>query len=112
LQESDVILNRLSDRAWSQTGLPGIEDCPTWTGVDGDGGYLAKLSAGSRFPKHTHQGWEQIVVLHGAVRFNDIELRPGDVLQVQGEDEHEALALEDTVLFVAHRGGITFSPAT
>jgi anti-sigma factor ChrR (cupin superfamily) len=104
-----MILNLESTRTWSQTGLPGIESCSTWTGADGDGGYLARLSAGARFPKHTHQGWEQIVVLHGAVRFNDVELRSGDVLQVQGEDEHEALALEDTVLFVAHYRGITFS---
>lgn len=104
-----MVLNRQSARAWAQTGLPGIESCPTWTGADGDGGYLARLKAGARFPSHTHQGWEQIVVLDGAIRFNDLELLPGDVLQVQGEDEHEALALEDTVLFVAHRGGITFT---
>jgi anti-sigma factor ChrR (cupin superfamily) len=104
-----VILNRHGSRTWSPTGLPGIESCTTWTGEDGDGGYVAKLSAGARFPKHTHQGWEQIVVLQGAVRFNDVELRSGDVLQVQGDDEHEALALEDSLLFVAHCRGITFS---
>ena len=83
--------------------------CPIWNGSDGDGGYLAKLAAGARFPKHKHEGWEQILVLSGSVRFNDTELRSGDVLQVQGEDEHEAFALEDTLLFVAHHRGIAFT---
>ena len=35
-------------------------------------------------------------------------MRAGDVLQVQGSDEHEAVALEETLLFVAHHGGIDF----
>ena len=107
-----MVVNRRVARAWSETGLPGIEICSTWTGSDGDGGYLAKLKAGARFPRHTHQGWEQIIVLQGAVRFNDVELRSGDVLQVQGDDEHEAFAMEDTVLFVAHYRGITFTAAS
>ncbi|WP_129643176.1 cupin domain-containing protein [Peristeroidobacter agariperforans] len=104
-----MILNRNATRTWSETGLDGIVSCAIWTGNDGDGGYLAKLAAGARFPRGRHQGWEQIVVLSGAVLFNDTELRTGDVLQVDGDDEHEALALEDAVLFVAHHRGIVFT---
>jgi anti-sigma factor ChrR (cupin superfamily) len=107
-----MILNRNATRTWSETGIAGIVSCPIWSGDGGDGGYLAKLMAGARFPKHQHQGWEQIIVVNGAVRFNDVELRTGDVLQVEGNDEHEALALEDTILFVAHHRGITFTAAT
>lgn len=102
-----MILNREGARAWSPTGLTGVESSVAWAGSEGDGGYFAKFEAGARFPKHWHQGWELIVVLHGAIRFNDVELRSGDVLQVEGEDTHEALALEDTLLFVAHHRGIT-----
>lgn len=49
---------------------------------------------------------EQIPVLEGAIWFNDVVMRAGDVHQVQGSDEHEALAQEGTPLWVAHRGGI------
>ena len=101
-----MILTRHDHREWCDTGIPGIQTCPTWTGKDGDGGYLARFETGARFPRHAHDGWEQIFVLQGAIRFNDIEMRAGDVLQVQGSDEHEAYALEETLLFVAHRGGI------
>jgi anti-sigma factor ChrR (cupin superfamily) len=106
-----MVLNRNATRTWSATGFEGIESCPTWIGNDGDGGYVAKLAAGARFPRHRHQGWEQIIVLSGAVRFNDATLRTGDVLQVDADDEHEALALEDTLLFVAHHRGIVFTRA-
>jgi len=99
-------ITRQLDRNWTDTHFAGIQACQTWADENGDGGYLAKFIAGARFPRHSHDGWEQIYVLEGAVRFNEVELRPGDVLQVQGSDEHEAYALEDTLLFVAHRGGI------
>ena len=101
-----MILIREDRREWSDTGFPGIQTCPTWTGKDGDGGYFARFQAGAHFPRHAHDGWEQIFVLQGAIRFNDIEMHAGDVLQVQSSDEHEAHALEETLLFVAHRGGI------
>lgn len=102
-----MILARQYDREWCNSGIPGVQTCSTWTGSDGDGGYLAKFQAGARFPKHAHLGWEQIYVLEGAIRFNDVEMRAGDVLQVQSSDEHEAYALEEALLFVAHHGGIT-----
>ena len=101
-----MIMTREGDRDWRDTGISGVQTCSTWTGNDGDGGYLAKFQAGARFPKHAHHGWEQIFVLEGVILFNGIEMRAGDVLQVQASDEHEALALEKTVLFVAHHGGI------
>ncbi|KQV61509.1 MULTISPECIES: cupin domain-containing protein [unclassified Duganella] len=99
-------LVRQINREWCDSGIPGIQTCSTWTGNDGDGGYLARFQAGARFPKHSHHGWEQICILEGAIRFNDVEMRAGDVLHVQGSDEHEAYALEEALLFVAHRGGI------
>ena len=101
-----MILVRQEDRAWADSGITGVQTCPTWAGKDGDGSYLARFQAGASFPKHTHLGWEQIIVLEGAIRFNAVVMHAGDVLNVQGSDEHEALALEDTLLFVAHYGGI------
>lgn len=100
------MLARQEERAWTDSGITGVQICPTWNGNDGDGGYLARFQAGARFPTHSHHGWEQIFVIAGAIRFNDVEMRAGDVLQVQGSDAHEACALEETLLFVAHHGGI------
>lgn len=99
-------LVRQLNREWRNSGIPGIQVCSTWTGNNGDGGYFARFQAGARFPKHAHHGWEQIYIVEGAIRFNDVDMRAGDILQVEGSDEHEALALEETLLFVAHHGGI------
>lgn len=103
-----MILVQEEQRIWRDSGIAGVDICPTWDGSDGDGGYLAKFQAGARFPRHAHHGWEQIYVIAGAIRFNEVEMRAGDVLQVQGSDAHEACALEETLLFVAHHGGIDF----
>lgn len=99
-------VTRQDERSWTESGVPGIQTCPTWSGSEGDGGYLARFRAGARFPRHSHHGWEQVVVLEGRIRFNADDLGAGDIMQVQGHDTHEALALTDALLFVAHRGGI------
>lgn len=101
-----MILVQRKDRIWTESGISGVQTCQTWTNKDGVGSYLAKFQAGASFPKHTHIGWEQIVVLEGVIRFNDVEMQAGDVLQVQGIDEHEAFAVENTLVFVTHHGGI------
>lgn len=101
-------ITKLAERSWTPTGLEGIQSCATWAGENGDGGYFAEFKAGSLFPRHSHQGWEQILVVRGKIRFDGVELEAGDVLQVQKGDLHEALAIADTLLFVAHKGGTTF----
>ena len=103
-----MILNREATRVWADTEIAGLRSCVAWSNHAGDGGYFAQFRAGTRFPRHGHEGWEQLYVVSGAIRFDDVELHPGDLLQVQASDEHEAIALEDTVVFVAHRGGIQF----
>ncbi len=103
-----MILAQHKNRDWSDTGIAGIQTSQTWAGGEGDGGYFARFAAGARFPRHARHGREQILVLNGAVRFNEVVMRAGDVLQVQRSDEHEAVAPEETLLFVAHHGGIDF----
>jgi anti-sigma factor ChrR (cupin superfamily) len=103
-----MILVRQDARDWSATDFEGVENCPIWFGDQDEGGYLARFAAGASFPRHGHEGWEQIVILKGAIRFNEVEMRVGDVLQVDADDEHEAYALEETVLCVSRHGAIKF----
>jgi len=103
-----MILIQQDARQWSTTDFPGVENCQIWSGGEGDAGYLARFAAGASFPRHGHEGWEQIVILQGSIRFNEVELRVGDVLQVEASDEHEAYAIEETVLCVTRHGDIRF----
>ncbi len=101
-----MLVNRVNTRTWDKSGMEGIAISTVWTDARGDGGYFAQFKNGAQFPLHAHDVWEQIVVISGMIRFGEVTLTQGDFLQVDVNDEHDAYALEDTVLFVSHRGGI------
>jgi quercetin dioxygenase-like cupin family protein len=53
------------------------------------------------FPRHTHNGREEIVVLSGNVLIGGVELSQGDYLYTQPGEEHEVIALADAIIFVS-----------
>lgn len=103
-----MLVLRAQDRTFPESPLPNIKNQPAWTGADGSGGYFTRLAAGARFPSHRHEGWEQILVLSGKIAFGDATLTKGDLLLVDANDVHDANAIEDTEIFVAHYRGIQF----
>jgi len=44
-------------------------------------------------------------MLSGRIRFGDLVLSAGDYLRIGPGEEHDAVALEDSVFFIAHLGG-------
>jgi quercetin dioxygenase-like cupin family protein len=103
-----MILERQLDRTWSDTGISGMRVATVWNEND-DGSYFVQFAEGTRFPMHDHDGWEQILMLSGRIRFGDTELAAGDTLLLKQGDRHDALALTDATFFVAHRGDITLT---
>jgi anti-sigma factor ChrR (cupin superfamily) len=105
-----MILERQIDRQWSAADIPGMRVANVWSDK-ADGSYFVRFAEGARFPLHDHNGWEQILMLSGRIRFGEIELSEGDTLLLQQGELHDALALTDATFFVAHRGGITLVDA-
>jgi len=101
-----MILGREQGRTWQDTPIAGMHVATVWN-ENTDGSYFVRFVEGTRFPMHNHDGWEQILMLTGRIRFGDIELGAGDTLLLKHGDEHDALALSDATFFVAHRGDIT-----
>lgn len=101
-----MILNRHEGREWADTEISGMRMASVWDKND-DGSYFVQFAAGTRFPMHDHNGWEQILMLTGRIRFGEVELQAGDTLALMEGDIHDALALTDASFFVAHRGDIT-----
>lgn len=97
-----------AEHIWNATGISGVDMSPLWSNTQGDGSYFARFAAGAKFPAHDHQGWEVILILEGAIEFNGVLMQAGDVLQVESGEQHSAIACENTLLFVTHRGGIAF----
>ena len=91
-----------------ETGLPGIRMATAWDD-NGTGADFIEFKAGSRFPRHDHEGQEQILMLSGRIRFGDVILSQGDYLAIGPGEEHDAEALEDSVFFLAHVGGTVFT---
>ncbi|NWB27913.1 cupin domain-containing protein [Pseudomonas gingeri] len=104
-----MILNRQETRQWESAGYEGMQISTVWNigGEHGDGSFFLKFDKGTRFPLHEHDGWEQILMLEGTIRFGEVVLNAGDSLLLDANDQHDALALSDAKFFVAHHGGIT-----
>lgn len=96
-----MLLNKASDRTWDVTGYAGIERSLFRNNEKGGRSSLVRLTAGSRFPTHAHQGSEEVVVLAGRVSIGGVEMDQGDYLYTEAGEQHDVLALSDTVIFVS-----------
>lgn len=92
-----------SNRKFEDTDYPGVSFLTIWS-ESGDGSDLVKFQPGARFPHHDHEGREEILMLSGRIRFGDIILSSGDYLKLGPGEEHDAVALEESVFFLSHQG--------
>jgi quercetin dioxygenase-like cupin family protein len=93
-----------AQREFAETGIVGIRFASIW-GENGSGSDFIGFEAGARFPLHDHEGPEEILMISGRIRFGDLELSAGDYLMIGPGEQHNAVALEDTLFFLAHVGG-------
>lgn len=100
-----MLFNTLASRQFNDTAIPGFRTSPLW-GDNGDGAYFAEFKQGVTFPLHDHDDTEQILLVSGQMRFGAVEMQPGDFLKVVHGDAHTGFALADSVIFVAHTGGL------
>ena len=96
-----MLVNKAMHREWTATSHSGIERSLFRKNDEGGRSSLVRLSAGSKFPRHTHQGSEEVVILSGTVVIGGVELNSGDYLFTQPGEEHDVLALADAIIFVS-----------
>jgi quercetin dioxygenase-like cupin family protein len=96
-----MLVNKAADRAWLATDHRGIERSLFRNNETGGRSSVVRLAAGARFPRHAHQGTEEVVVLAGAVRIGGIELAAGDYLFTNPGEEHDVFAVTDAQIFVS-----------
>ena len=100
-----MLVKRSSEREWTPSGFPGIERSLFRNNDAGGRSSVVRLAAGSRFPRHSHQGTEEVLVLAGSVRIADEDLLAGDYLFTEAGEEHDVLALTDAIIFVSSQKG-------
>jgi anti-sigma factor ChrR (cupin superfamily) len=85
---------------WIQTTTPGIVKAVVETNAEGGGLTFWKIPKGLGFARHGHRGYESIYLVQGCMNFSGIRMQVGDFLLTQEGEEHEAAALEDSVILV------------
>ena len=63
-----MLVKKAAGREWQATDHPGIERSLFRNNESGGRSSVVRLTRGSRFPRHAHQGTEEVVVLAGIVR--------------------------------------------
>ncbi len=100
-----MLVNKAADREWQATDYPGIERSLFRSNETGGRSSVVRLTKGSRFPRHAHQGTEEVVVLAGQVRIGGVELDAGDYLFTSAGEEHDVVAVSDASIFVSSQKG-------
>ena len=100
-----MLVNKAAARAWSSTDHPGIERSLFRNNDAGGRTSVVRLAKGSRFPRHTHHGTEEVLVLSGNVLIGGAALAPGDYLFTSPGEEHDVVAVSDAVIFVSSQQG-------
>jgi len=67
---------------------------------DGAGSFLMRFEAGSRSPAHGHPGGEEIFVLAGAGRIDDLAFGPGDLIYTPPGESHTLHAHTEVTIHV------------
>jgi quercetin dioxygenase-like cupin family protein len=96
-----MLVNKAAGRQWTATDYPGIDRSLFRTNETGGRSSVVRLTQGSRFPRHAHQGTEEVVVLAGTVRIGGVELSAGDYLFTSPGEEHDVVAVSEAAIFVS-----------
>ena len=96
-----MLINRSQGRQWAPTDYPGVERALFRNNETGGRSSFVRLAKGSRVPVHAHLGTEEVVVISGTVRLGETEMYAGDYLYTVPGEEHDVVAVTDTVIFVS-----------
>ena len=96
-----MLVNKAAERKWKATDYPGIQRSLFRNNDAGGRSSVVRLTGGSRFPRHAHEGTEEVVVLAGTVRIGGVELNAGDYLFTSAGEEHDVVAVSDAAIFVS-----------
>ncbi|MBM4014425.1 MAG: cupin domain-containing protein [Planctomycetes bacterium] len=95
---------------WPPSRRPGISVRLLWQDESsGDAAVLIRMEPGATYPRHLHVGDEDVLVLQGGFRDEQVELKCGEFRRFPAGSIHAPVAIEGgppCVLFAVARGGI------
>lgn len=103
-----MLLKKASEREWIGAGADGVQRSLFRHNAEGGRSSVLRMAQGSRVPRHTHHGTEEVVVLSGRVTLDGVELSEGDYLFVEPGEQHDVVALTDALLFISTQKSTAF----
>ena len=97
---SDVLQKTWNERSWAATETPGLDYSILRPQADGGATIFLRFAKGTVGAPHTHPGGEELFVFSGDITIGGRRLKAGDYLYTPPGAAHDAVAHEETVLFM------------
>ena len=96
-----------SDTRW-RPAFDGVDLAPLNL-KDGKGSFLLRFKAGSVCPMHDHPGGEEIYVVSGRGRLNDLNVSAGDFIYTPPGESHALYAETDVLIHIITPEPVVFA---
>jgi quercetin dioxygenase-like cupin family protein len=96
-----MFAKRATERDWKAAGYDGAERAILRLSKSDGRTSIVRLKAGAKGPRHRHEAGEDVLVLSGKIEIGGFVLGAGDYLFTDAGEEHDLVAIEDSVIYVA-----------
>lgn len=102
-----MLVKHAGEYEWKAAGYDGAERAVLRMSADNGRTAMVRLKAGATGPRHRHLAGEDVLVISGRIVLGGVVMGPGDYSWTEAGEEHELLALEDSVIYVASDKPVT-----
>ena len=104
-----MFVKRLVQREWVSAGYEGAERAMLRLSPAYGRTSIVRLKAGAHGPRHRHQAGEDVFVLVGRIVIGGETLVAGDYFYTEAGEEHDLLAMEDSIIYVSSDRPVTIA---
>lgn len=97
---SEVLQKAWSEQSWAPTDTPGLDLSVLRPQPDGGATFFLRFGKGVVGAPHNHPAGEELFVVSGDITIGGRRLKTGDYLYTPPDAVHDAVAHEETVLFM------------
>lgn len=102
-----MFCKRTAELGWQPAGYAGGQRALLRTSANGGRASIVAIDKGTRVQRHRHQASEEVLVLAGKILSGGFTLETGNYFFTDVGEEHDLVALEDSVLFVSSDRPVT-----
>jgi|GEM_PF-566655 len=102
-----MYMKSAAERDWQSAGYAGGQRALLRTSPNGGRTSIVAIEKGTRVKRHRHQAGEDVLVLSGRIFSGGFTLSTGDYFFTDVGEEHDLIALEDSVLYVSSDKPVT-----